>query len=539
VLTIEAIAEQLGPLLADPRIGKIGQNSKFDLNVLRNAGLSVGGLVMDTLVADSLCEPGQRGHSLDDLAERYLGHRTIRIESLIGSGRQQRRMDEVEIEQIKDYAAEDADVPLRVAPILEAKLREAELWPLWQDVELPLVEVLAELEFHGIYVDAGRLAELSQRFADQIESLRAEIHELAGHPFNIDSPKQLAEVLFQQLHLPVVKRTKTGPSTDAEVLQQLAHEHPLPAKIVAYRQAAKLKNTYVDALPDLINPRTGRVHTSFRQDIAATGRLSSSDPNLQNIPIRTEEGRAIRSAFRAGPPGWILLTADYSQIELRVLAHYSGDAALCRAYQDDLDIHQLVAAEVSGIPFEQVTSDLRRRAKSINFGIVYGQSPFGLAKALGISKEEAAQYIEAYFARYPGVQQFMFDTIESCRRDGYVKTMLGRRRPVQGVRDLRNLPPSARRNLLEPERIAVNTVIQGSAAELIKLAMLRVHRRLNESEWSAHMLLQIHDELLFEVEPDAADRLAAMVREEMTQAAPLRVPLKVDVKRGRDWAACE
>jgi len=362
---------------------------------------------------------------------------------------------------------------------------------------------------------------------------------MAGEEFNPDSPKQLANILFNKLGLRVVKKTKTGPSTDVEVLQELAAEHPLPAKIVEYRQATKLKGTYIDALPRLISKKTGRLHTSFRQDIAATGRLSSSDPNLQNIPIRTDDGRAIRSAFRPGPDGWLLMTADYSQIELRVLAHYCNDASLKDAFENDEDVHARVAAEVHGIPVAAVTPAMRRGAKAINFGILYGQSPFGLAKALGISKAEAANFIDTYFDRYKSVRNFMRETLEACRRDGYVKTISGRKRYLKGIRDFASLNPQQQKSLLEPERMAVNTVIQGSAADMIKIAMIRVHRRMTQAKLQAKLLLQIHDELVFEVAPEDVAALSEMVRQEMIEAVALDVPLKVDIKVGPDWSACD
>jgi DNA polymerase-1 len=337
--------------------------------------------------------------------------------------------------------------------------------------------------------------------------------------------------------LPVQRRTKTGPSTDADVLSDLAALHPLPAKIIEYRQNAKLKTTYVDALPQLVFPGTGRVHTSFKQDVAATGRLSSTEPNLQNIPIRSEEGREIRSAFLPGEPGWLLFAADYSQIELRVLAHYSGDEALQRAFREDRDVHTQVAAEVYDVPAEAVTREMRRNAKAVNFGVIYGQSPFGLAKALNIAQEEAARFINTYFARYSGVTAFIRQTLVECRKRGYVETILGRRRPVHGVRDLKQVKDPHQRTL--PERIAINTVIQGSAADLIKQAMILVYRRLRRENLRARMLLQIHDELVLEVPPDELDRLQAIVVEEMSAAGNLAVPLKVDFKTGVNWAECE
>ena len=351
---------------------------------------------------------------------------------------------------------------------------------------------------------------------------------------NIASPKQLQELLFTELKLPVVKKTaKTGPSTDAEVLEELAPLHPLPAKILEYRQYAKLKSTYVDALPEMICPETGRVHASFNQVVAATGRLSSSDPNLQNIPVRTEEGREIRSAFVPGHEGWVLLAADYSQIELRVLAHFSGDARLCEAFARDEDIHARVASQVNGVPLEQVTPEMRRAAKAVNFGVIYGQSPFGLARALGIDQDAAAKFIDNYFEGYPGIEEFLGRVLAECRKNGYVRTILGRRRAISGVRE----GAGRQRNLAE--RTAVNTVIQGSAADLIKLAMVAIHRRLRKERLSARMLLQIHDELIFEVPADQLHHLAELVTEEMVGVYTLNVPLKVDIKAGPNWAAAE
>lgn len=532
----DVAVELLRELLESSEIGKVGQNLKFDIVVLRGVGVQLGGIQTDTMVADYLLNPGGRNHTLDDLSQRYLRHTPIPIKELIGSGKKQTTMDRVPLDQVTDYACEDVDVPIRIASTIRSQLRSAGLEQLYEDLELPLIDVLAEMEFNGIRVDADYLRSMSHRFAAQVESLREEIFSLAGRPFNVDSPKQLAEVLFGELKLPVVKKLKSGPSTDAAVLQQLAVDHEMPAKILEYRQASKLKNTYIDALPELIYEGTGRIHTSFRQDVAATGRLSSSEPNLQNIPIRTEQGRAIRGAFTAGEPGWVLLGADYSQIELRVLAHYSGDPALIEAYQQDADIHTRVAAEVNGIDEADVTKEMRRMAKSINFGIVYGQSPFGLARTLGISKDEARDYIELYFERFHGVEEFMRKTLMECRKNGYVATMLGRRRDIRGVRDFDKLQPAQRRSLTEAERIAVNMPIQGSAADLIKLAMIAVHRRLKNSDLNARLLLQIHDELLFEVSAEDADALEAIVRQEMTEVVELDVPLKVDVAVGESWA---
>jgi DNA polymerase-1 len=543
VLDPESTLEALRPILENSKIRKLGQNLKYDAIVLRNYGITLAGLAFDTMIANYLLDAGGRSHNLDDLALKYLNHTTIKIDALIGKGKDQKRMDEVPVADVGTYAAEDADIPLRMHPILEERLGEVSLTELNETLEVPLIEVLADLEFTGVRVDPDRLAELSKRYGERLVVLEKEIEALAGHPLNIGSPKQLAQVLFQELGLPVVKKTKTGPSTDADVLEQLAGSHPLPKKIVEYRQYSKLKSTYVDALPTMILPATCRVHTSFNQVVAATGRLSSSDPNLQNIPIRTDEGREIRSAFVPGPPGWKLLCADYSQIELRILAHYSKDKSMCAAFDRDEDIHTLVASQVFGLPLAEVTSSQRRSAKAVNFGVIYGQSPFGLAKGLGISQEEAAQFIDGYFATYRGVAEFMVRTLDECRRNGYVSTILGRRRSIQGVRPGDQLTlltdrPS-RRPLTLPERTAVNSVIQGTAADMIKLAMLAIRRRLRDEKLQANMLLQIHDELVFEAPPEELDRLGNLVREEMRSVMPLSVPLKVDVKTGDNWAACE
>jgi DNA polymerase I len=531
------VADQLRPILEDPRIKKIGQNLKYDMIVLRSVDIRLQGLSFDTMVADYLIDPGERNHSLDDLAQRYLNHRTIKIETLIGTGKNQRCMDQVPVSLVSDYAAEDADIPLRLMPLLHARLQEDGLVDLFRDLEIPLIEVLMEMEYTGIMVDPARLQTLGQRFSQRMEALQQEIFQLAGKTFNIDSRLQLAKVLFEDLQLPVVKKTKTGPSTDVEVLTELASQHALPARIVEYRQNARLKSTYVDGLLHLIHPLTGRVHTSFKQDVAATGRLSSQEPNLQNIPVRTTEGREIRSAFIPGEADYKLMTADYSQIELRVLAHFCDDATLQQAFEEDQDIHALVASEVHSVPLDQVTSEMRRKAKAVNFGVIYGQSAFGLAKSLHIDKQEAAKFIDAYFDRYPGVSQFMERTLADCRRRGYVSTILGRRRAVQGIRERSSLNDSQQRNL--PERIAVNTVIQGSAADLIKKAMIQVHHRIRHDRLKARMLLQIHDELIFEAPEDQIEDLARLVRQEMSLVEEFSVPLKVDIKVGDNWAQCE
>lgn len=526
VTTLEA----LRGVLENPAVRKIGQNLKHDLIVLRMAGVALAGMAFDTQVASYLLDAGERNHDLGELAKRLLNHTTTKTASLTGSGKSQTKIDQAPVAQVAHYAAEQADIAWRLEPILSARLADFSLAELFETVELPLIEVLAEIEFNGIQIDSARLASLSQVYGKRLEGLEAEIYGLAGREFNIGSPKQLQQVLFDEQKLPVQKRTKTGPSTDVEVLEQLARQHPLPAKIIEYRQYSKLKNTYVDALPTMVNPRTGRVHASFNQSVAATGRLSSSDPNLQNIPIRNENGREIRSAFRPGHDGWRLVMADYSQIELRVLAHFSGDPTLCGAFERDEDVHALVASQVHGVPLSEVTSAMRRQAKAVNFGVIYGQSPFGLAKQIDVDQKQAAAFIDAYFAKYPGVDEFLTKVLEQCQANGYVSTILGRRRAVRGIRT----DAGRGRNL--PERTAVNTVIQGSAADLIKQAMIAVHARLRSERLAAKMLLQIHDELIFEAPPEELDAVARLVAEEMSGVMSLAVPINVDVSIGSNWA---
>jgi DNA polymerase I len=538
LLPIQSARDVLGPFLTDATIGKIGQNLKYDLTVFANHGFDVANVGFDTLIADYLCSPGDRNHSLDELAKRNLEHTMIPITDLIGTGKNQITMNAVAIDQITEYAAEDADVALQLMSMMQAKLASLDLQSVFQQLEMPLISVLADMERTGITIDLSQLQNLHDEFQKRCDRLFDQIIDVAGDGFNPDSPKQLAKLFFDDLKLRVVKKTKNGPSTDVEVLQELAEEHPLPKLIIDYRQMTKLKSTYVDALPKLVNPKTARVHTSFRQDVAATGRLSSSDPNLQNIPIRTDEGKRIRSAFIAGYPDWLLVSADYSQIELRMMAHYCDDATLKAAFMKNEDIHAAVASQVYAVPIDQVTSAQRRSAKAINFGILYGQSPFGLAKALGISKSDAATFIDEYFAKFSSVRSFILQTLTNARRDGYVATMSGRRRYLRGIRDFNKLNSNQQKTLLEPERMAVNTVIQGSAADLIKIAMIRVWHKLNASNLRAKMLLQIHDELLFESHRDDVDALKQLVQTEMTEAIQISVPLAVDVQVGANWADC-
>lgn len=529
----DSVVERMRPILENPEIEKIGQNLKYDLMVLRTAGVELRGIAFDSMLGSYLLEPGERIHNLDQLSLRYLRHSTIKIVELIGKATKntpQLRMDQVDVPKIAEYAGEDADVALRLTNILEPKVKEAGLDSLMTDLEVPLIDVLAEMEYNGIRVDTEKLAALSTDFAERLDLIRAEAYAAAGREFNLDSPTQLRAILFDELNLPVIKRTKTGPSTDEEVLDELADHHPLCALLKLHRSLAKLKGTYVDSLPTLICAKTGRIHTSFNQTVAATGRLSSSEPNLQNIPIRTDEGQKIRAAFLPGADGQVLLCADYSQIELRFLAHFSGDANLKRAFEEGIDIHSAVAARISGVEPDAVDAEMRRRAKAVNFGIMYGLSPFGLARQLKIDQDSAARFIDAYLEQYPGIDAFFTTVLEGAKKQGSVSTILGRRRPISGIKNT----TGRSRNL--PERTAINTVIQGSAADLIKKAMLAIHRRLKSEDFAARMLLQIHDELVFEVAEDRAMALARMVNDEMTGAMKLDgVPLKVDMGVGPNW----
>ncbi|MFN9201425.1 MAG: DNA polymerase I [Planctomycetaceae bacterium] len=534
VLDNRLVCDTLRPVLENPRLQLVNQNIKYDLLVLRQAGLRVTGLGLDPMIGHYLLEAGARSHGLDELSRQLLGHEMIPISQLIGKGKSQKRMDEVEIPLVAQYAVEDAEVAWDLAQRLAERLRAEGLWDLYWNLERPLIGVLVDMQTQGIRLEIPQLAEQSQRAALRLDELRAEIHQLAGREFNLDSPKQLQQVLFQELGLKVVKRTQTGASTDQEVLEQLALDHDLPARMLDYRQLTKLKGTYLDALPALVNPRTGRLHCSFSQVAAATGRLSASDPNLQNVPIRTPEGRLIRRAFTPSEPGWKLVCADYSQIELRMLAHFSEDPALCESFRQGDDVHTAVAAQVFGIPTGEVTEAQRRMAKGVNFGVIYGQSAFGLATALQIPRSEAAAFIEGYFARYAGVDGYFQRLLAECAAAGRATTILGRRRAIEGIRTGASAAAAGRqRNLAE--RTAINTVIQGSAADLIKRAMLLVTERLAASGLNARLLLQIHDELVFEVPAGEGPALSRLVRAAMTEALELKVPLKVDVTSGDNW----
>jgi DNA polymerase-1 len=523
----------LKPVLEDPAVAKVNQNIKFDALALRRHGVRLAGIAGDPMVADYLLRSGERSHNLDELAGRLLNHTNIPITDLIGKkGKNQLTLDQVSTAKVCQYSAEDADVAWRLAERLEPELEAEGLRTLYDELEVPLIDVLADLEYTGVRLDVPFLERLSAEMAQQLQQIEKAIHDLAGHPFNIASPKQLRTVLFDEQRLPVQKRTglTNEPSTDQETLERLAAlGHPLPVKITEHRQVSKLKGTYVDALPALVSPYDGRVHTSFNQTVAATGRFSSSDPNLQNVPARTEQGKQIRQAFLPAE-GWALLTADYSQVELRLLAHFSGDEALRAAFAEDRDVHASVAAEIFKVPEGGVTSAQRRVAKTVNFGVIYGISPHGLATRLGMPQAEAAKFIDAYFARYPKVLDYQDRLLADCRKTGYVGTILGRRRRIEGIR-----PVSSYQHRNQPEREAINMEIQGSAADLMKRAMLAIHRALPAAGLKARMLLTVHDELVFEAPPEELRALAGLVRREMTTAIRLGVPLKVDVAAGPNW----
>ena len=532
-LELEAVRKMIGPILADASRYKVAQNLKYDWLVLENAGMPVAfaeGSVFDTMVASYCLSPDRSSHSMDAMSKDFLDYEPIPIHSLIGKGKTQQTFDQVDTQAASDYAAEDADVTWLLYEYLSRRLNaQPALKTLFEKVEMPLVEVLARMEANGVSLDTALLRRMSNEISDSINDLTDKIIALAGVPFNIDSTKQLAEILFDRLGLESVKSGKTQRSTDAEVLEQLADRHEIVPLLLQYRQLVKLKNTYIDKLPLLINPRSGRVHASFNQTVTATGRLSSSDPNLQNIPIRTDLGRKIRAAFVPAHKDDCILSADYSQIELRLLAHFSDDAALLKAFADDRDIHRFVASQIYGVPLEEVTDSMRSKSKAVNFGIIYGQGPFGLARSIGISQQEARKFIDDYFARYKSIRAFMDGAISRALKLGYAETILGRRRPIAGL-DSRNFNVRS-----QAERLVVNTVIQGSAADLIKVAMVNIHRRLEAERLPVKMILQIHDELVFELPQHGADTHAAWIAKEMTGAMTLKVPLKVDVAIGPSW----
>ena len=527
----DTVLALLRPLLENPALDKIGQNLKYDRSVLANYGIELSGIRFDTMLESYVVDSTASRHDMDSLALKYLGYKTIKYDEVTGKGKTQVSFDQVPLDVATRYAAEDADIALRLHQVLWPKLDEQPaLRNLFETIEMPLVPVLSRIERNGVKIDADMLREQSAQLVERASRLEAQAHELAGYEFNIASPKQIQEILYDRLKLPVLRKTPTGqPSTAETVLQDLAIDYELPRLILEHRGLSKLQSTYTDKLPDLINPRTGRLHTSYHQAVAATGRLSSADPNLQNIPVRTREGRRIREAF-IPESGFRLLSADYSQIELRIMAHLSGDIGLLGAFSAGADVHRATAAEVFGVAPEKVSDDQRRHAKAINFGLIYGMSAFGLARQLRIERSSAQEYIDLYFARYPQVKAFMDDTRSVARERGYVETIFGRRLYLPEI----NSRNYTRRQYAE--RTAINAPMQGTAADLIKIAMLAVDRWVAESSIDARVILQVHDELVLEVATDRVDEAATAVAKLMSDVATLAVPLVVDTGVGANWA---
>lgn len=525
------VLSQLKPLLEDENIKKVGQHIKYDKNVLANYNVELAGIAFDTMLESYVLNSVASRHDMDSLAQNYLDHKTIHFEDIAGKGAKQLTFNQIPLEQASPYAAEDADVTLRLHNTLWKQIQEdKQLTSILVDIEVPLASVLAKMEQTGVQIDSQQLLQQSQDLAKRIMELESEVHEMAGEVFNLGSTKQLQEILFNKMSLPVIKKTPKGaPSTAEEVLQELAISYPLPKLLMEYRGLSKLKNTYTDKLPQMINIRTGRVHTSYHQAVTATGRLSSTDPNLQNIPIRTAEGRKVRQAFIARP-GYKVVAADYSQIELRIMAHLSGDPGLVSAFAKGLDVHKATAAEVFSVPLDEVSADQRRSAKAINFGLIYGMSAFGLSRQLNIPRHEAQKYMDLYFQRYPGVLQYMEDTRVSAKDNGYVKTVFGRRLYLPEI----NASNGARRK--GAERAAINAPMQGTAADIIKKAMLHVAKWLEEvPENDINMMMQVHDELVFEIKEQHLEIYKAKIVDLMEQAVSLSVPLIVDVGVGKNW----
>lgn len=522
---------RLKPLLEDASRPKVGQNLKYDWHVLINHGVNLQGIVHDTLLQSYVLEAHER-HDMDTLAARHLGEQTIKYEAVCGKGANQIGFDQVSVEHATAYAAEDADITLRLHQSMYPSIaREAGLEKVYRDIEMPLLPILARMERTGVKLDADLLRRHSVTLGQEMLEIEKKVHVAAGQPFNLNSPKQLGEILFGQLGLKPKKKTPGGaPSTNEDALQELALDHPLPKLILDYRGLAKLKSTYTDKLPGMVNPATGRVHTTYSQAVAVTGRLASSDPNLQNIPVRTMEGRKIREAFIA-EPGHVIVSADYSQIELRIMAHLSADAGLLKAFQEDADIHAATAAEVQGVALEDVTPDMRRMAKAVNFGLIYGMSAFGLAAQLNVERGVAQVYIDRYFARYPGVAEYMARTREQAKTLGYVETLFGRRLYLP---ELQGGAPARRQGA---ERAAINAPMQGTAADLIKLAMIAVRGWLDAAGLKSKLIMQVHDELILEVPNDELETIRTGLPEKMAGVAKLAVPLKAEVGVGANWEA--
>ena len=529
-LSRDLVLAKLKPLLEDPNLGKLGQNLKYDISVLAQAGIQMRGVVYDTMLESYVADSTAGRHDMDSLAQRYLDHKCIKFEEIAGKGTGQLTFNQIPLEEAGPYAAEDADITLRLHQQLWPSLeQQSPLKRVFEEIELPLVPVLSRIERNGALLDAQLLNQQSRELGQRIAELQEQAYELAGEEFNLASPKQLGAILFDKLGIPVLKKTAKGaPSTKEEVLQELALDYPLPKLLLEHRSLSKLKSTYTDKLPTMINPVSGRIHTSYHQAVTATGRLSSSDPNLQNIPVRTDEGRRIRQAFVA-PQGNLIVAADYSQIELRIMAHLSGDEGLLKAFGDGLDVHKATAAEVFGVDLEQVTSEQRRSAKAINFGLIYGMSAFGLGRQLHIGRNQAQEYIDLYFARYPGVQRYMEETRANASDKGYVETLFGRRLHVPEINSSNGMRRQA------AERTAINAPMQGTAADIIKRAMITVDQWLSGEKLASKVIMQVHDELVLEVPEGELDIVSKGLQQKMSAAAELAVPLVVDIGQGANW----
>lgn len=527
-LSLEEVKEHLGPVLSS-EIPKVGQNIKYDLIVLENHGFVLNNIQFDTMLASYVIRPEGRRHNMDDLAKDLLNYDTITYDDLVGTGKKKKELTDIDPEQVAEYAAEDADVTFRLYQILRKSIKDSGVENILKDMEMPLIPVLAKMEKTGIALDVPYFEELARDFDREIRHLEGEIHKQAGGPFNIASTKELQKILFEDLQLRVVKKTQTGYSTDHEVLEELAGEHPIIEKLLDYRKYTKLKSTYVDALPKMVNPKTGRIHTSYNQTIAATGRLSSTDPNLQNIPIRDREGRLLRKGFIVGSSDYEILSLDYSQIELRIMAHVSKDPAMLDAYNHGIDIHKRTAAALYGVPEKEVTHEMRDKAKVVNFSVIYGVTPYGLSRNLRISRDEAKSFIERYMTQYPGVKTYMDSMVEFAEKNGYVQTLTGRRRPVTDINSTHKSAKEA------AKRIAINSPIQGTSADMIKIAMIKIHEDIEKKGYQSKMLLQVHDELVFEVHKKEKEEFKASMKKFMETAMPLDLPILVEGKFGVNW----
>ena len=526
-----ALIHEFKDLLESKEILWVGQNAKYDSTIMKWYGVEINGPYFDTMIAHYLCEPDLR-HKLDYLTEAYLDYKMVPIEDLIGKGKTQLSMRQVKLDKVVEYAGEDADFTLQLKPILEEKLASLEMTTLYQTIEAPLINVLRDMEYEGVRINPDFLADYSKELEKEILRVEQEVYREAGTPFNISSPKQVGEVLFERMKLPYKgKKSSTGQYvTDVDKLTEMAEEHAIIAKILEYRKFTKLKSTYVDALPQMINPKTGRVHSNFNQARAATGRLASDNPNLQNIPIRDEAGREIRKAFEPRSEEYTLLSADYSQIELRLIAEISGDESMLEAFHSGNDFHKATAAKVYNVPIDQVTAEQRRNAKTVNFSITYGAGATNLSRQLGISRKDAKDLIDQYFVQFAGLKRYMDETVAFARSHGYVKTMLGRRRELRDINSRNALASS------NAERVAINTPIQGTAADMIKVAMINIHQAIREQNLKSRMILQVHDELVFDVYLPELEAIKAIVLDKMPSAIPnLRVPIEVGIGVGNNW----